>query len=415
MSLKENRVVEMISVREALEIALQQANPLPAKTAPLLESLGHVLAEAVAADVDMPPFPRSSMDGYAVRSEDVRAAPVTLQVVGTVAAGAHPDFSISAGQAAKIMTGAPLPAGADAVQMIEKTRPRDGESRVELLESVQSGSNVAPLGNEARRGDLVLSSGTSITPGVIGLLAAVGKTTVSIYAAPSVAILATGDELVEINQRPQSGQIRNSNSVTLFAQAQQAGCRPQLLGIAKDDKSHLRQQIAKGLTYELFLITGGVSMGDLDLVGDIFREFDLKIFFDKVAIKPGKPAVMAKSPQGGLIFGLPGNPVSATTVFEVLVRPVIRKMTGFRVYQNQIVFATLTERFVNRSGRENYAPAITRYEDGRFSVQPLKSKGSADMVTYAKGNSYLICPIHCTELNQHEEVSVMLRPEFLVC
>jgi molybdopterin molybdotransferase len=405
----------MIPVREALEIALQQTARLPIETTSLLESAGRVLAEDVVSDVDMPPFPRSTMDGYAVRSDDVRNAPVRLQVVGMIPAGAYPDFSLQPMQAAKIMTGAPLPSGADAVQMIEKTRALDEGGAVAILENVESGNNVSPFGSEARQGEVVLPVGTFISPGVIGLLAAVGKRTLAVYRAPSVGILATGDELVDIAAKPAAGQIRNSNSFALYAQVRQAGGRPQLLGVAKDTKTDLRNGIAEGLQYDLFLATGGVSMGDLDLVEEVFAEFDLEIFFEKIAMKPGKPVVMARSARGGLVFGLPGNPVSAATVFEVLVRPVIRKMMGFPVYQNQMVLATLTEPFANRSGRENYAPAVTWFEEKRFMVRPLKSKGSGDVVTYAKSNSYLICPIDRAELLPSENVVVMLRPDFFYC
>jgi molybdopterin molybdotransferase len=296
--------------------------------------------------------------------------------------------------------------------MIEKTRALEHPTFVEILESVAPGANVSPRGSEAARDEMVLPTGAYITPGVIGLLAAVGKSMVSVYRAPSVAILATGDELVEVAATPKPGQIRNSNSFTLQAQVQQASGKPQLLGVAKDDQKALRDRIAEGLQYDLFLATGGVSMGDLDLVENAFAEFELEIFFNKIAMKPGKPVVMARSARGSLIFGLPGNPVSATTVFEVLVRPVMRKMMGFPVYQNQMALATLTEPFANRSGRENYAPAVTWYEDDRFFVRPLKSKGSGDLVTYAKSNSYLICPIHRTTLSADELVVVMLRPDF---
>jgi molybdopterin molybdotransferase len=402
----------MITVRQALEIALQKTARLPVETLPLLESAGRILAEDVISDVDMPPFPRSSMDGYAVRSADVRHAPARLQVVGTIPAGSYPNFSLQSQQAAKIMTGAPLPPGADAVQMVEKTRPLEEGTAVAILESVSAGNNVSPLGSEARQGEIVLPAGKFISPGVVGLLAAVGKNTVAVYRAPVVGILATGDELVEVDAKPGSGQIRNSNSSTLYAQVRQAGGRPDLLGVAKDTKANLRHRIADGLHYDLFLATGGVSMGDLDLVEDVFAEFGLEVFFDKIAMKPGKPVVMARSNRGGIIFGLPGNPISATTVFEVLVRPVMRKMMGFPVYQNQMVLATLTEPFANRSGRENYAPAVVWYEENRFMVRPLKSKGSGDVVTYAKSNSYLICPIDRTVLNADETVVVMLRPDF---
>lgn len=402
----------MITVRQAVEIALQKTARLPIETVTLLESAGRILAEDVVSDVDLPPFPRSTMDGYAVRSAEVRNAPARLQVVGAIAAGSYPNFSLQSMQAAKIMTGAPLPTGADAVQMVEKTRPLEDGTAVVILESVPAGNNVSPLGSEARQGEVVLPAGKFISPGVIGLLAAVGKSAVAVYRAPVVGILATGDELVEVDAKPGRGQIRNSNSSTLYAQVQKAGGRPDLLGVAKDAKASLRHRIADGLHYDLFLATGGVSMGDLDLVEDVFAEFGLEIFFDKIAMKPGKPVVMARSNRGGIIFGLPGNPVSATTVFEVLVRPVLRKMMGFPVYQNQMVLATLTEPFANRSGRENYAAAVTWYEEKRFMVRPLKSKGSGDIVTYAKSNSYLICPLDRTELDAEETVVVMLRPDF---
>jgi molybdopterin molybdotransferase len=315
-------------------------------------------------------------------------------------------------QAAKIMTGAPLPAGADAVQMVEKSRALDEGMAVAILERVESGSNVSPLGSEAHYGEVVLPTGTFITPGIIGLLAAVGKNMVTVYRAPSVGILATGDELVELTAKPAPGQIRNSNSFALYAQVLQAGGMPALLGIAKDTKASLRHFIAEGLQHDLFLATGGVSMGDLDLVEEVFGEFGLEVLFDKIAMKPGKPVVMARSVNAGLIFGLPGNPVSAATAFEVLVRPVMRKMMGFPVYQNQMVIATLTEPFANRSGRENYAAAVTWYEENCFLVRSLKSKGSGDIVTYAKSNSYLICPIDRTALSPDENVVVMLRPDF---
>jgi molybdopterin molybdotransferase len=402
----------MITVRQALEIALQKTTRLPIETLPFLESAGRILAEDVISDVDMPPFPRSTMDGYAVRSAEVRSVPARLQVAGTIPAGSYPNFSLQPMQAAKIMTGAPLPPGADAVQMVEKTRSLEEGTAVAILESVAAGNNVSPLGSEARRGEVVLPAGQFISPGAIGLLAAVGKSTVAVYRAPAVGILATGDELVEVDAKPERGQIRNSNSSTLYAQVRQAGGRPDLLGVAKDTHANLRHRIADGLHYDLFLATGGVSMGDLDLVEDVFAEFGLEVFFDKIAMKPGKPVVMARSNRGGIIFGLPGNPVSATTVFEVLVRPVMRKMMGFPVYQNQMVLATLTEPFANRSGRENYAPAVAWYEEKRFMVRPLKSKGSGDVVTYAKSNSYLICPIDRTDLAPDETVIVMLRPDF---
>ncbi len=401
----------MIKLHEAFEIVLQRTSRLEAERVPLLQARGRVLAEDAASDMNMPPFPRSSVDGYALIAEDLQRLPARLQVVGTIAAGTYPEFAIASGQAAKIMTGAPVPAGADAVQMIERSRSTSTANEVEILEAASKGANISPFGSEARLGQVVAPVGSFVSPAMVGLLAAVGKREVVVYRAPAVGVIATGDELVEISEQPVAAQIRNSNSYALFAQIESAGARPHVLGIARDQKSQLRELMQRGLQYDLLLLTGGVSMGDLDLVEDVFAELGFKIFFNKVAVKPGKPVVFARA-GNTLVFGLPGNPVSAATIFELLVRPAIRKMLGNVVYQNQIVNAHLTQRFVNRSGRENYAPAWTWYENGAYHVRALPSKGSGDVVSYAASNSYLICPIDRTELAAEEQVHAMLRPEF---
>ncbi|MGH7492537.1 MAG: molybdopterin molybdotransferase MoeA [bacterium] len=401
----------MISLREAYEIVVRQTPRLQAAPVPLLAAPGRVLAEQVNADINMPPFPRSSMDGYAVRTADLAQIPSELHVIATIAAGSFPDFTLQPGQAAKIMTGAPVPPGADAVQMIEKTRAVGHGHAVEILEPVSAGANITPKGSEAQEGEIVLPAGSFISPAVIGLLAAVGKSDVAVYRAPVTGILTTGDELIEITARPARAQIRNSNAYALCALVQQAGGIPRLLGTARDQISDIREKIAPGLQHDLLLLTGGVSMGDLDLVEEAFAQSGFEIFFDKVAVKPGKPVVFARS-GATLIFGLPGNPVSANTIFELLVRPAMRKMMGFTSHSNPVVRARLTERFVNRSGREFYAPARVVYENGVFFVHPLKSKGSGDVVSYAASNAYLICPITRTEFKADEEVEVMLRTEF---
>ncbi len=401
----------MIKLHEAFEIVLQHTPRLEAQRMPLLRARGSVLAEEVASDVDMPPFPRSSVDGYAVLAADLRQLPARLQVLGSIAAGTSVAFIISSGQTAKIMTGAPVPEGADAVQMIERTRAVANTNAVDILEAVASGANISPRGSEAQLGQVVAHAGSFISPMMIGLLAAVGKSEVLAYRAPTVGVIATGDELVALEEQPRGAQIRNSNSACLFAQVETAGARPHLLGIARDHKHALRTLIQQGLQYNMLLLTGGVSMGDLDLVEDVFVEFGFEIFFNKVAVKPGKPVVFARA-GNTLVFGLPGNPVSASTVFELLVRPSIRKMMGHAAYQNPIVTARLTQRFLNRSGRENYAPAWTWYENGAYHVRPLPSKGSGDVASYAASNSYLICPMDRTELSAEEQVQAMLRTEF---
>ncbi len=401
----------MISLREAYEIVIERTPRLEAETVPLLRAARRVLAEDVAADVNMPPFPRSSMDGYAVRAADLTTAPTRLQVVASIAAGTFPDFALQPGQAAKIMTGAPVPTGADAVQMVEKTRTCEQANHVEVLERVSTSANITPAGSEAKQGETVLRAGTFISPAAMGLLAAVGKSEVRVFRAPEVGILTTGDELVEITATPVRAQIRNSNGYALFAQIEKAGGAPKLLGVARDQKHDLREKIASGLNGDMLLLTGGVSAGDLDFVEEVFAQSGFEIFFNKVAVKPGKPVVFARA-GNILIFGLPGNPVSAATMFELLVRPAMRKMMGFGVYANPMVHAQLVERFANRSQREFYAPAWAWYESGKFFVRPLPAKGSGDVVTYAASNAYLICPITRTELAAEEVVEVMLRTEY---
>lgn len=400
----------MIPLSQAFDLVIQNTGRLPAEKVELLQASGRVLAEDVVSDLDQPPFARSSMDGYALRAEDAAQAPVQLLVVGFIPAGVFPDIKIDKGQAAKIMTGAPLPPGADSVQMIEKTRPA-ASNRVEILEAVSPGKNVSPRGSEAVAGQVVARAGSFISPAVIGLLAAVGKSQVLVYRRPAVAIIATGDELVDFTQTPAPGQIRNSNSLALAAQVAKLGARADQLGVARDRHQPIRELLQRGLAYDIVLLTGGVSVGDLDLVEDVFAELGVQVFFNQVAVKPGKPVVFAKLGEK-LIFGLPGNPVSAATTFELLVRPALRKLMGFSVYQNQIVAAQLETSIKNLSQREFYAPATVWYDGQHFRVRPLASKGSGDQATYAQSNGYLICPREERELHAGATVRVMLRSEF---
>ena len=401
----------MLSVEQASEIVLKNVVRNPAESAPLPDALGRVLAEDIASDIDMPPFDRSMMDGYALNAQDAQFAPARLEIVGFIPAGAFPKSSLEPGQAAKIMTGAPLPVGADAVREFEKTSLLNHGQTVEIQEAVRTGQNIVKQASELSKGEIVLTAGTYIHPAVVGLLASLGKANVQVFQAPRVAILSTGDELVEPAALPLQGQIRNSNSFTLQALCTSMGLQTQMLGIAKDDKSILRHKIELGLSADILLITGGVSVGDHDFVKDVFDELGLEIHFQKVAIKPGKPTVFAKNAEK-VIFGLPGNPVSCATVFEVLVRPAIRKMLGYPVYHNAMVKAVLTNYFANRSQRENYHPCVTWYEEGEFFCRPLTTRGSGDISAYAKANSYLVCPIDCTELVEGTQATVILRDEY---
>ncbi len=284
------------------------------------------MAEDVPSDIDIPPFPRSVMDGFALRSEDLKTPTTRLQIAGVIPAGTFPSFGIGPGQTARIMTGAPVPDGADAVQKVESTKSHD--EMVEILEPVPAGENIVPRGAEVRRGERVLKKGTTLDTAAVAVAATVGKTRLRVGARPRVAIIATGNELVSPSEQPQPGQIRNSNTFSLAAQARALGAPVTDLGVATDDKTSLTELIEKGLSHDLLILSGGVSMGLFDLVKEVLAAFNIKILFDKIALKPGKPTVFGIAPNGTPVFGLPGNPVSTMVTFELFVRPALGKNGG---------------------------------------------------------------------------------------
>ncbi len=319
----------MIPVEEALEIVLREAQALPAEEVALDDALLRVLAEDVASDLDLPPFDRAAMDGYALRAADVAGAPVALEIVGEVRAGQWPDLAVGPGQAVRIMTGAPVPPGADAVQPVESTQPLD-EFRVTIRSAVPAGANVAPRGSEARAGTLLLSRGRVIDPAAVAVLASAGKARVRVARRPVVALLVTGDEIVAVSDTPAPGQIRNSNGPAVAAQARLAGATVRLLGVAPDRQDAIAEALRAGLSADVLVVSGGVSAGDYDLVEPALLGLGATFLFTKVAIKPGAPLVFGRR-SGTLVFGLPGNPVSAQVTFDLFVRPALLKMQGARV------------------------------------------------------------------------------------
>ncbi|KAA3616168.1 MAG: molybdopterin molybdenumtransferase MoeA [Calditrichaeota bacterium] len=397
----------MLTVKEAFNVIINETRQLGEEITTLENATGRVLAENITTDIDMPPFDRSMMDGYAVRSVDVHSTPTELKIVGFIPAGEFPQFSIKRGEAAKIMTGAPMPAGADSVREVELTRRSDTTSTVQILEPTQAGQHIVFKGTEMQKGSRVLAKGTFINPSVVGVLATAGKPRIAVFRTPKVSILSTGDELVAPSEKPGMGQIRNSNSYTLHALCQNLGVESQMLGVAKDERDTIKQKIEAGLSSDVLLISGGVSMGDLDFVTDVFNDLKLEVYFEKVAIKPGKPTVFAKH-QNGLVFGLPGNPVSSSTVFEVFVRPAIRKMMGFSNFRHKLILAEITESFVNKSQREVYHPAITFYKNGQYFTRPLMTKGSGDITGFSAHNSFLICPRENIKLSKGSQCEVQL-------
>ncbi len=370
-----------LTVEQAAELILRDAPAPRATSVPLEEAPGHVLAADVASDVDHPPFDKAMMDGYAVRSGD--AGP--LEVLEAIAAGRRPSRELRPGACSKIMTGAPMPAGADAVQQVEKTRLRDG--RVELLEPVRPGQNVAPRGQEVRAGDPVLRRGRRIGPAEAGVLAAVGRSRVDVYARPRVAILATGDELVLPDRVPGPGQIRNSNSTSIAAQVRALGLECDDLGLAGDDRGLLRERIREGLSRDLLLVSGGVSAGDWDLVIPALRDAGVEIRMHQALIKPGRPFCFAPR-----VFGLPGNPVSAFVIFEVFVRPYLGRMMGADLARPR-VRARLQTAVTRKIERVHYLPARVRYEEGEYRAELVPWTGSADLFALARADGFVVVPI----------------------
>jgi molybdopterin molybdotransferase len=382
----------MLTVAEAQAIVLQHARPLPPASVPLTPAvLGAVLAEDVRSDLDMPPHDKALMDGYAVRSADLPDGRGSLAVVEEVTAGRVPARPLGPGQATRIMTGAPLPAGADAVVMVERTRPAGGGRVAVEDRPPQPGQNVMPRGREMKRGEVVLAAGAVLRPQEFGLLATVGRTTARLHPAPRVAVLSTGDEVVEADQAPGPGQIRNGNGPMLCAQVARAGAAPHYLGIARDRLESLRPLVAEGLRADVLVLSGGVSAGVADLVPGVLRDAGVQAHFHKVEMKPGKP-VFFGTVGDRLVFGLPGNPVSALVCFELFVRPALRKLAGHADPGPFLVTAALGEDFPYRTDRPTYHPAWLEAAEGGWRVRAVPWFGSPDLRGLTRANAFVLFP-----------------------
>jgi molybdopterin molybdotransferase len=402
----------VVPVDEAVEIVLAHTPALGAEEVLLTDALGRVLAEDVAADLDMPPFDRSAMDGYAVRAADVAHAPVALDVAGLVRAGQYPNEPLRPGQAVQVMTGAPVPAGATAVQPVEKTRTLEGGRRVEVLAPVETGAHIARQGSEVRAGDVVLERGHTIDPAAVGVLAAVGKGRVRVGRRPTLSVLVTGDELVDVWDTPTRGRIRNSNGYAVLAQAAWAGANARSLSVVPDQADRIADAVREGFASDVLVISGGVSEGVFDLVEQVLARFDVGLLFTKVAIRPGAPLVFGRRGDK-LVFGLPGNPVSAQVTFDVFVRPALLRMQGAKVVSRPTVEVELLDPMSNRSGRRNYLPARVRYEGGRLVARALVSQGSGDLVAHARANALVILEPQRVRAEPAERAPALLLGNFL--
>lgn len=427
----EDYLYPMISVEEAQERILRSFHPLEPERVSLFEALGRVLAEDISADVSVPPLDNTAMDGYAVRAADTAGAspehPATLRVLYDLAAGYVSDIAVTPGTAIRIMTGAPIPEGADAVVPFEETDEKSPKPVLQALEAEEAvgislglkpqvrvfqeakvGAHIRRAGEDIRQGERVLAAGTVVRPAEVGVLASVGRTTVLCPRRPRVAILATGDELVEIEQKPGPGQIRNSNNYSLAAAVQRDGGVPLLLGIARDRLDELtakiRQGIGKGA--DLLITSGGVSVGDFDVVKTVLAT-EGEITFWRVRMKPGKPLAFGHI-KGVPHLGLPGNPVSSLVSYELFARPAILQMLGKKHFRRPEVEATLLDAIPHKDGRRHYVRVIVQKEDGGYTARLTGEQGSGVLTSMARANGLAIIPEDTTSLAPGSRVRVML-------
>jgi molybdenum cofactor synthesis domain-containing protein len=399
----------MISVAEAIQIVRQQTRPLPSERVKLHDALHRVLAEDIIADSDLPPFDRSQMDGYAVRAEETNDAPVRLRIMGESAAGKGWHHELNQGEAVRIMTGAPVPVGADSVQQVELTHELKDGTVVELLESVELGKSIVKRGSEIKAGEIVLQSGVTINAAMMAVLAAFGYAEVTVGQRPRVGVLATGSELVSVDEKPGQDQIRDSNNYSIAAYAQLTGALVQRLPLARDETSVLSQLIAEAAkSCDVIVTSGGVSMGVYDVTKAALKELDAEIFFERVALRPGKPTVFARLPNGTFVFGLPGNPVSVAVTFNLFARTALLAMQGVTDPALKHETAVLARSVKGNVDRESYLPAqLTTNDDGEVIAFPLKWGGSSDFVAFALTTALIIVPAATKTLEANSLVRVV--------
>jgi molybdopterin molybdotransferase len=399
------------SVDQHLAEILSQIEPIAPLDLQLLDAHGCMLAEAVMSEVDLPPFDNSSMDGYAVRVADVagasEASPAKLPVVGDIAAGSQAAYTVQPGLTVRIMTGAPVPTGADAVVPLEWTD--GGLAGVTINRAAAAGANIRRRGEDVRVGDLVLDVGTRLGPGQLGLLAAVGRDRVKVRPRPRVVVISTGTELVEPGQPTSSGQIHESNSYILTTAAREAGAIAFRVGIVKDDPRELLDTIEDQLIRaDLVMTSGGVSVGAYDVVKEVLSRLGT-VTFEQIAMQPGKPQGFGTvGPDSTPIITLPGNPVSAFVSFEVFVRPMIRRMLGVETLERPVVSAKCVGGLTSPAGRRQYARGWLDVEDGRYVVTPVGGQGSHLVGDLAHSNSLIVVAEDVTQVADGSAVDVMV-------
>ena len=396
-----------LSVKDAQKRVLEQVRTKDAELVSLGCALGRVLAEDIRANRNQPPFDVSAMDGFALRSADLKQAPVVLMIVEDIKAGDMPKHALRPGQCSRIMTGAPIPQGADAVIRVEDTRALD-DFRVEIVKAVSTGNDIRPLGEGMRDGQVVLTAGTEITPGVIGVLATVKCAQMKVYRRPSVAILATGDELEGLDEAFDPNKIPNSNSYALMAQAQALGIEPVLLGIARDDPQELAEYLRRGLEFDVLLVSGGSSVGLHDYVLPTLEALGVDMHFWRVEMRPGHPVAFGTTERGA-IFGLPGNPVSGMVCFEQLVIPALRRMMGHTKLFRRTLEAQTAHSVNIRPGRTDFIRVrLERDAQGSYVAWTTGNQSSGALLSMAQADALLIVPATSSGIAAGERAIVQL-------
>ncbi|WDI44521.1 molybdopterin molybdotransferase MoeA [Bremerella sp. P1] len=393
----------MLSITEALEEVSRHAFRLPTLECPAIEAMGMALAEDVISPVESPAFDKAMMDGFALIAADTNSGNVNLEIVEEITAGNTASEAIEEGQAARIMTGAPLPPGADSVIMVEDTQiDSENVDRVQILQPVKQGSHVLKQGDLLAKGQVVIPTGTIIRPVEVGILADLAAGKALVHRRPTVAIICTGDELVGPGVEPGPGQIRNTNGPMLEAMAIEAGATVKQLGIVRDNRDELAQAIKEGLQADILLISGGMSVGVKDLGPALLAQQGVEKIFHKVKLKPGKPLWFGKQADTDiptLVFGLPGNPASSLVCFHVFVRRALNELMGRSQISPFVSGFLLTRDFVNPGNRPVFFPAYaSRKDGGGATIVPLNWKGSADIATLSQANA-----LACFEANSQYE------------
>jgi molybdopterin molybdotransferase len=402
-------ILTMITVDEALNKILSNVHPLGLEKIPILETLGRVIAEDIYAHRDIPPLDNSAMDGYALRFEDVQKAssdnPIRLEVIEDLPAGFISKKKLEKGKAIRIMTGAPIPKGADTVIPVEETKKENGF--VLIFKGAGVGENIRKAGEDVKKGDRVISAGDGIRPAEVGMLASVGRSSVSVYQKPLVAILCTGDELVDVDGQLDEAKIISSNSYTLSAQVKECGAIPIQLGIAKDSKEEIEEKFRQGIRADVLVSSAGVSVGDYDFVKDVMKHLGLEMVFWKVAMRPGQPLAFGTI-AGKPVFGLPGNPVSSMISFEQFVRPSLLKLMGFRQLFRPIIEAILKEEIKKIFGRRYFIRGSVSFEKGEYFVTTTGEQGSGILRSMVKANGLIVIPESQEMVRAGEKVKVQL-------